>query len=111
MIRILFVCSRNLWRSPTAEVIYQNDPRIEARSAGIAPTAKRRVTEGLLRWADLVLAMERRHKLRIQEHFPHIAPQLRIEVLDIPDDYPFMDPELVAMIRQCVEPRLENLQP
>lgn len=109
MIRILFVCSRNQWRSPTAEAIYQNDPRIEARSAGTAASARRRVSESLLCWADLILVMEGQHKLRIQDQFRDIAHTLRIEVLDISDDYRFMDPELMALIRDSVEPRLENL--
>ncbi|MCB1277251.1 phosphotyrosine protein phosphatase [Prosthecobacter sp.] len=106
MIRLLFLCSRNHWRSPTAEAVYQNDPRVEARSAGVSVSAQRRVTEKLLRWADLVLVMDREHKARLREQFPDLVRDLRIEVLDIPDDYEFMNPELVALIRERVEPLL-----
>lgn len=106
MTRLLFVCSRNQWRSPTAEAVYQNDPRVEVGSAGVSSSARRRVTEKLLRWADLVLVMEHEHKRRIREQFPALVHELRIEVLDITDDYAFMNAELVTLIRERVEPLL-----
>ena len=105
--RLLFLCSRNQWRSPTAEKVYQNDARVEVRSAGVSPAARCRVSEKLLRWADRVLVMEHAHKQRLREQFPELVRELRIEVLDIPDDYEFMNPELVALIRERVEPLLE----
>lgn len=108
MLKILFLCSRNQWRSPTAERLYQNDPRVEARSAGVSASARRKVTQNLLQWADLVLVMEQEHKRRVRQEFPAIAGHLRIEVLDIPDDYEFMDPELVTLIRERVEPLIES---
>jgi len=104
--KLLFLCSRNHWRSPTAEAVYQNDPRVEARSAGVSASALRRVTEKMLRWADRVLVMEHEHKRRLREQFPELVHDLRIEVLDIPDDYEFMNPELVTLIRERVEPLL-----
>ena len=108
MLKLLFLCSRNQWRSPTAEAVYQNDPRVAVRSAGVSTSARRKVTEKLLLWADLVLVMEPEHKRRVRQQFPAIAPDLRIEVLDIPDDYPFMDPDLVSLIRERVEPWIEQ---
>jgi len=109
-LRLLFVCSRNQWRSPTGEAIYQNDPRVEAASAGLSASARRRVSEKLLRWADLVLVMERAQKERLEEQFPAIFPELHVEVLDIPDDYTFMAPELVSLLRDRVEPLLQASQ-
>jgi len=106
MMRLLFLCSRNQWRSPTAEKVYQNDARVEVRSAGVSAAARCRVSEKLLLWADLVLVMEHAHKQRLREQFPELVRELRIEVLDIPDDYEFMNPELVALIRERVEPLL-----
>lgn len=70
--------------------------------------ARRRVTERLLLWADLVLVMEQEHKRRVREQFPGIADDLRIGVLDIPDEYEFMDPELVSLIKERVEPWIES---
>ena len=104
--RLLFLCSRNQWRSPTAEKVYENDPRVEARSAGVSASARCRVSEKLLRWADVVMVMEHAHKQRLREMFPELVRELRVEVLDIPDDYPFMDAELMVLIRERVEPLL-----
>lgn len=104
--RLLFLCSRNQWRSPTAEAVYRDDPRVEVSSAGISTSARRRVTESLLRWADLVFVMEHSHKQRLREKFPAVVDDIRIEVLDITDDHAFMDPELIELIRSRVEPFL-----
>ena len=104
--KLLFLCSRNHWRSPTAEAVYQNDPRVEVRSAGVSASAKRRVSEKLLRWADLMLVMEGTHKKKLREDYPEVFHDLRIEVLDIPDDYEFMDPVLIELIQASVEPLL-----
>ena len=106
--RLLFLCSRNQWRSPTAEKVYQNDPRVEVRSAGTSASARCRVSEKLLRWADRVMVMEHAHKQRLREQFPEVVRELHIDVLDIPDDFEFMNPELVALIRERVEPLLEE---
>lgn len=106
MTRLLFLCSRNHWRSPTAEAVYRDDSRVEARSAGVSVSARRRVTEKLLCWADLVLVMESAHKRRLREDFPEVFHELRIEALDIPDEYEFMNPDLIALIQERVEPFL-----
>ena len=103
---MLFLYSRNQWRSPTAEAVYQNDPRVEVRSAGDSASARQRVTEKLLLWADRVLVMEHEHKRRLRDQFPDIVHDLRIDVLDIPDEYSFMAPELIILIRERVEPLL-----
>ncbi len=102
--KVLFLCSRNHWRSPTAEAIYQNDPRVQVRAAGVSSAARTRVSEKFLRWADLVCVMEHWQKKRLREDFPDVVRDLQIEVLDIPDDYEFMDPGLIELIRERVEP-------
>ncbi len=102
-LRVLFVCGRNQWRSPTAERIHRDDPRVEVRSAGVSAGAKRRVSAKDLAWADLALVMERGHRSRIREQFrkePDFPP---IESLDIPDEFEFMDPELIRLLREGVE--------
>jgi len=104
-IRILFVCARNLWRSPTAEQAYRNDPRVEARSAGVSRSARRRISANDLEWADLTLVMERKHVQRIREDFSSLDLP-KIESLDIPDDYQFGDQDLIELIRSATEPFL-----
>ena len=106
--RILFVCSRNEWRSPTAERVFGRDPRWVVRSAGTARSARRRVNTGDLQWADSILVMERRHRSRLREQFPECR-DLDVVVLDIPDDFGFMDPDLVDLLEASVRPVLEAL--
>jgi len=62
MTNILFVCSANIDRSPTAEHIYANQTGLEVKSAGVGWYAQQPVTTELLQWADVVLCMEEEHK-------------------------------------------------
>ncbi|HIG75117.1 MAG TPA: phosphotyrosine protein phosphatase [Bacteroidetes bacterium] len=106
MPRVLFVCSRNRRRSPTAERLYQNTPGVEALSAGTAPDAEVRVSLDLIEWADLIVCMEPRHARALQRDFgPHLA-DARILTLHIPDDYEPDDPALVHLLRQRLAGRL-----
>jgi predicted protein tyrosine phosphatase len=102
-LKILFVCGRNKWRSPTAERTYRNDPRVSVRSAGVGDKALRKISEEDLDWANLVLVMERKYARRIQEQFRFRDSLPPIECLDIPDDYEFMDEELITLIRDGTE--------
>jgi len=105
---LLFVCGRNQWRSPTAEAIYRRDPRFEVRSAGVSPSSARQLSAKDLEWADLILVMEREHKARILERFREHPNLPRIVSLDIPDEYSYMDSELVTLIRNGTEYHLKN---
>ncbi len=106
--KLLFVCSRNQWRSPTAEAIYKNHPYHQVRSAGTEPSARVRVTAKLIEWADIILVMEKRHAQRLLQQFPREMTHKDYDVLDIPDEYGFMDPELVEMLEITVEPYLNE---
>ena len=106
--RLLFICGRNQWRSPTAEAIYRKDPRIAVRSAGVSEKSRRRLSEKDLDWADLVLVMERKYKSRILGTFRDHPKLPRIVSLDIPDEYERMDQELIALIRKGTEFQLKN---
>ncbi len=101
-IQVLFVCSRNRWRSPTAENVWRRHPEVRARSAGTSPNARHPVTEGDLRWADVIFVMEEKHRSRILAEFGTVVAGKRIEVLGIPDEFKFMDPELVEHLRESV---------
>ncbi len=103
---MLFVCSRNRLRSPTAETLYRKQPAVSVRSAGTSKSAKRAIGSADLAWADLVLVMEDKHKQRLVSGFPDEARYRDIRVLDIPDDYTYMDPELIALIQAAVDPIL-----
>lgn len=100
---ILFVCSRNQWRSPTAEKIWQKQhPGLTARSAGTSPNAKRTVSAKDLQWAEAIFVMEEKHKARLVAEYRRVIGHTPIHVLDIPDDYQYMDPELIELLRTSV---------
>jgi len=98
--RVLFVCTANQQRSPTAERLYQDDPRFEVRSAGTDALFGRRVTREDLEWADLVVVMEDRHEQKIRSEFPEAAEKTHLVVLGIPDVYQFMDQRLQREISE-----------
>jgi len=98
----------NKQRSVTAEQIYRNDARLEVRSAGVNSGAKRRVSEADLRWADVVFVMEREHKQWILNRFTGFQLP-RIDVLDIPDEFEFMDEQLQEMLRMMLDPEIEYI--
>ncbi|TWU61928.1 low molecular weight protein tyrosine phosphatase family protein [Crateriforma conspicua] len=106
-INVLFVCSKNQWRSPTAEAVYRDDPRVSVRSRGTARSARQTIHAVDLAWADLVLVMEDKHRHRLIADYPGETKFLPIEVLHIPDDYQFMDPELIELIRCSAEPFID----
>ncbi|TFI56361.1 phosphotyrosine protein phosphatase [Sphingomonas parva] len=97
--RLLFVCSRNRLRSPTAEAICQNIDGIEAISAGTNNDAEQPLTGDLIDWADVVIAMERTHRHRINSKFRAQMKGKELVVLGIPDDYEYMQPELVSLLK------------
>lgn len=105
---VLFVCSRNKWRSATAERLYRDHPHHTVRSAGTSPAAHTRISATLLSWADIVFVMEKKHREIIRNTFDPESLDKQIIVLDIPDDYSYMDPELIDMIRTTVDPLLEK---
>jgi len=98
-IKILVVCSRNRRRSLTAETIFKHEPAWEVRSAGTEDGARIRVTAGHLGWADVVVVMEKRHKERLKQKYPEALAKKKCVCLFIADDYEFMDPNLVEMLR------------
>jgi hypothetical protein len=52
--------------------------------------------------------MEKKHRIRIQEKFPYIVNDKPMIVLDIPDEYQFMDEELVLSLKTAVLPYLRK---
>lgn len=104
----LFVCSRNKWRSRTAETHFKNHPYHQVLSAGTDESARVKISERLLHWADLVFVMENKHRQRINERFKNSVFNEKIVVLDIPDEYQYMDEELIAMLEVIMQPHLEN---
>ena len=98
--KILFVCSSNRRRSLTAETIFQDDPRWRVRSAGTEEGARIKVTAGHLDWADVVVAMDKRHKERLRQKYADAMADKVCVCLLIPDDYEYMAADLVELLRE-----------
>jgi len=101
-VRLLFICSRNQWRSPTAEAIWRKDPEYLVRSAGTSPKACRTVSSADIRWADGIFCMEQKHKNRLKAAYNRLLVHKPVHVLDIPDEYQYMDPELIQELQSRV---------
>ncbi|WP_366555335.1 low molecular weight protein tyrosine phosphatase family protein [Aquibaculum sediminis] len=104
--RILFVCTVNRLRSPTAEDVFRDRPGIEVISAGTDSDSQRPLTKALVASADMIFAMESHHRERIRKKFKQRPPDNRIITLNIPDEYERGDPELVTLLKEKIEPRL-----
>ena len=96
--RILFLCSQNKLRSPTAEAIFSGHPTVEVDSAGLNNDAVVPLSEEQLEWADVILVMEMSHLNRLNRKFREHLRGKQIAVLGIPDDYEYMQPELVNLL-------------
>lgn len=106
--RILFLCSLNRWRSPTAEQIFAEHPGIECASAGLNHGADNPLTPELVEWAELIFVMERQHKAKLASEFKPWLRGKRVVCLNIPDKYPFMDATLVSLLHAKVTPFLPH---
>ena len=101
-LRVLFICSRNRRRSLTAEMIFGGEAGLEVRSAGTQPQARVLVTEGLLGWAEIIFVMERSHLNRLRLRYAEALDRKRVIILHIPDDYEYMQEELVDELQTKV---------
>ena len=102
---VLFVCSQNKLRSPTAEQIFAEWPGIEVTSAGLNNDAEEPLTVELVEWADVIFVMEQAHRNRLLKKFKR-SLKARLIVLGIPDDYKFMEEALIRLLKAKVTPHL-----
>ena len=102
---LLVVCGRNKKRSRTAEHIFKNDSRFTIRSVGLSPKSERKISEKDLIWADLIFVMETGHRARICGTYRHLKLP-NIEILNIKDDFEFMDDELVQLLTDRINDTL-----
>lgn len=99
---VLFVCAKNRLRSPTAEHVFADWPGVETSSAGVNHDADNPVTPELLDWADIILVMEPAHRAKLTGRFARHLRGKRIACLDVPDDFDYMAPALVALLEATV---------
>lgn len=96
---VLFVCSQNRLRSPTAEQVFASRRDLEVSSAGTNNDAENPLTAEQVTWADVIVVMEKTHRTKVQKRFRKALNGKRIICLDIPDNYAFMDPALIALLK------------
>lgn len=97
--RLLFVCSQNLLRSPTAEKVFSGRPGLEVKSAGTDRDATVPLTDELIAWADIIAVMEAAHRNRVRRKFREALAGKRLVVLGIPDAFDYMEPALVEILK------------
>jgi predicted protein tyrosine phosphatase len=106
MRRVLFICGQNQWRSPTAEVLFSERSDLEVISAGLNHGSENPVTLELVQWADIIFVMEAKHRKKLCQRFRASLKDQRVICLDIPDRYPYMDPQLIELLQTRVSRHL-----
>jgi predicted protein tyrosine phosphatase len=104
--KILFVCSRNRWRSPTAEAVFRDHEGLETDSAGLDSDAEVSLCREVIAWADIIFVMEQVHRRKLSKQFQPWLKGKRVVCLDIQDKYGYMDPALVELLKRKVLPLL-----
>ena len=95
---MLFVCTGNIDRSPTAEALPKEKEGFEVKSAGTWMGARKVVSKELIDWADIVFVMEEHHKealIKIDQN-----AEAKIIVLGVDDHYLKGDPELMRILKE-----------
>lgn len=90
----LFICSMNKLRSPTGEYVAQQ-LGCEADSAGLSSDAIVLLEPEQIKWCDIIFVMEANHKKKLNKNYSKYLANKRIIVLGIPDDYDYMQEELI----------------
>ncbi len=99
---LLFVCSENRLRSPTAEAVFSRYPGVSAIGAGTNSDSATPVSGDLIEWADVVFVMEKSHQNKLSKKYRELLRHKRLVCLDIPDIYDYMQPELIKLLEARV---------
>jgi len=102
MKKLLFVCSENRLRSATAEAVFSEYEGVQAIGAGTNNDAVTPVSGDLIEWADVILVMETIHRDKISAKYNKLLKGKHLVVLDIPDNYKRMQPELIQLLEAKV---------
>lgn len=110
MKKVLFVCTQNRLRSPTAENVFSNYRGINVKSAGLDPHAKIHLSSNLIEWSDIIFVMEKTHLEKIKNKYSGKLKGKKIICLNIPDEYDFMQPQLIDILKEKVPKHLKSLK-
>jgi len=98
MSNILFICGKARRRSPTAAAVVAERLGHATDFAGLSADADERISVEHLAWSDTIVVMEKTQLSRLKRQMaPHLKGK-RLVCLDIPDNYEFMQPELVQLV-------------
>ena len=106
MRNLLFICSQNRLRSPTAEAVFADYEGVETDSAGISNDADIILSEDQIEWADYILVMESIHRQKLNKKYSHALKGKKVSVLNIPDDYEYMEEAVVEIFKRKCQPYL-----
>lgn len=98
MERALFICTHNRLRSPTAEQVFSTWPGVDTDSAGLGADADVPLSPEQIEWATVIFVMEKKHRTQLASRFRRHLDGKRVICLDIPDDYDYMQPELIRLL-------------
>jgi predicted protein tyrosine phosphatase len=104
--KLLFICGKNRLRSPTAEAVFSEYAGLEVDSVGVDREAETPLSPEAIQWADLILVMEKSHRSKLSRNFQPWLKQKRVICLDIPDEYAYLEPALVELLKRKVLPLL-----
>jgi predicted protein tyrosine phosphatase len=96
---VLFICGKACQRSPTADEIFRSEPNIETDFAGLSDDADVVLSVDQIEWATDIAVMEKRQIARLKTKYAKHLKGKRVISLDVPDDYVFMQPDLVTLLQ------------
>jgi len=106
--KLLFVCGKNKLRSPTAESIFADEYSWNTRSFGVNNDSEIQMNAEDIEWADYIFVMEAKHRKKIQNAFPKCLKNKKLICLNIPDNYDYMDDDLVDILKTKVPPLIKS---
>lgn len=106
MKKLLFICSQNRLRSPTAEAVFSTYEGLEVESAGLDREAVIPLCSESIQWADVIFVMEKSHQRKLSQKFQTWLKNKRVICLNIPDEYEYMEPVLIELLKKKVLPLL-----
>lgn len=107
---LLFICSENRLCSPTAELVFSEFTNINAIGAGTNADAATTVSGDLIEWADIIFVMEKFHKNKVAKKFKDLLKHKQLICLAIPDNYAYMQPELIRLLKMKVAQHIQVLE-
>ena len=100
--KVLFVCSAGILRSATAARTYAH--KYNTRACGSAHYALVPISDNLVTWADEIVFVNKENYQSVKHLYDFDSfDNKSIKVLDIPDMYEHMHPELIKAFKEQYE--------